>query len=81
MSVDATKIQILYRIRKGDNMNKENLNTKVVNKVIAFKLLEVLRDYGMVDMKKYKSVEQKRFLYNEDVVSKGKIFKGDKNGE
>lgn len=58
------------------------LNKTVLNKVIAFKMLEILRDNNMIDLAKYKSIEKKRLLYSENVVKQGKIYKeNNKNGQ
>ncbi len=57
-------------------MDKAKLNMAVVNKVIAFKMVEILRDNGMIDIRKYNVVERKRNQYSEYVVKKNKIYKG-----
>ncbi len=57
-------------------MKNIELNQDVLNKVIAFKLLEILRDYNMVDLAKYKAVETQRTRYNENILKRRKIYKG-----
>ncbi|UKI14056.1 MAG: hypothetical protein L6V85_08090 [Clostridiales bacterium] len=39
---------------------KTELNMNVLNEVIAFKMLEIMRDNGMIDDKKYINIERKK---------------------
>lgn len=48
---------------------------KVLNKVIAFKMLEIMRNNGMIDEKKYIGIERKRIQYGESILSKNKLYK------
>lgn len=57
-------------------MIKTDLDMKIVNNVIAFKMLDILRDNGLIDISKYKNVEKKRAQYNENVLKKKSIYKG-----
>lgn len=56
-------------------MSKTDLNMKVLNKVIAFKMLEIMRNNGMIDEKKYIGIERKRIQYGESILSKNKLYK------
>ena len=44
-------------------MNKAELNMNVLNIVIAFKMLEIAHENGLIDEKKYIGIERKRFQY------------------
>ncbi len=57
-------------------MKNIELNQKVLNKVIAFKMLEILKKYNMIDQSKYKKVEIKRMQYSTNVLKQGKLYKG-----
>ena len=56
-------------------MNKTELNMDIINKVIAFKMLEILRNNGMIDDSKYASIERKRIQYGESIKLKNKLYK------
>lgn len=55
-------------------MNKAKLNMDVINKVIAFKMLDILRENGLIDEKKYIGIERKRFQYGESVALQNKLY-------
>ena len=56
-------------------MDKAELNMDVLNKVIAFKMLEILRNNGLIDESEYAKVEKKRARYNGNVIDKRKTKK------
>ena len=57
-------------------MKNIELNQEVVSKVIAFKMLEILRDNNMLNLSKYKAVELQRIRYSENIIKRGKNYKG-----
>lgn len=61
--------------KQEGRLSKADLNMKLLNKVIAFKMLEIMRDKGMIDEKKYIGIERKRIQYAENVLSKNKLYK------
>lgn len=56
-------------------MSKTELNMNVLNEVIAFKMLEIMRDNGMIDDKKYINIERKRIQYGESILLQNKLYK------
>ena len=48
-------------------MNKAKLNMDVINKVIAFKMLDILRENSIIEDNKYASIERKRLQYGESI--------------
>ena len=44
-------------------MDKAELNMDVINKVIAFKMLEIAHKNGLIDDKKYINIERKSLQY------------------
>lgn len=54
---------------------KIELNMNVLNEVIAFKMLEIMRDNGMIDDKKYINIERKRIQYGESILLQNKLYK------
>lgn len=54
---------------------KTELNKNVLNEVIAFKMLEIMRDNGMIDDKKYINIERKRIQYGESILLQNKLYK------
>ena len=54
---------------------KTELNMNVLNEVIAFKMLEIMRDNGMIDDKKYINIERKRIQYGESILLQNKHYK------
>ncbi|MEI3409395.1 MAG: hypothetical protein V8Q55_02090 [Christensenellales bacterium] len=54
---------------------KTELNMNVLNEVIAFKMLEIMRDNGMIDDKKYINIERKRIQYGESILLQNKLYK------
>lgn len=47
----------------------------VLNEVIAFKMLEIMRYNGMIDDKKYINIERKRIQYGESILLQNKLYK------
>lgn len=56
-------------------MDKTEVNMNVLNKVIAFKLLRILRENGFIEDGKYASIERKSIQYGESIVSQNKLFR------
>lgn len=54
---------------------KTGLNMNVLNEVVAFKMLEIMRDNGMIDDKKYINIERKRIQYGESILLQNKLYK------
>lgn len=54
---------------------KIELNMNILNEVIAFKMLEIMRDNGMIDDKKYINIERKRIQYGESILLQNKLYK------
>lgn len=54
---------------------KTELNMNVLNEVIAFKMLEIMRDNGMIDDKKHINIERKRIQYGESILLQNKLYK------
>lgn len=59
-------------------MNKTELNMDVINKVIAFKMLEILRNNGIIDDSKYVNIERKRKQYGESIKTQNKLYRRSK---
>ena len=55
-------------------MDKTELNMNVLNKVIAFKMLEILRNNGIIDDSKYVNIERKRKQYGESIKTQNKLY-------
>lgn len=50
----------------------------VLNKVIAFKMLEILRNNGIIDDSKYVNIERKRKQYGESIKTQNKLYRRSK---
>ena len=59
-------------------MNKTELNMDVINKVIAFKMLEILRNNGIIDDSKYVNIKRKRKQYGESIKTQNKLYRRSK---
>lgn len=59
-------------------MDKAELNMDVLNKVIAFKMLEILRNNGIIDDSKYVNIESKRKQYGESIKTQNKLYRRSK---
>ena len=57
-------------------MENVELNMAVINKVIAFKMLDILRNNGMIEDKKYATIERKKMQYGESILNSKKMYKG-----
>lgn len=55
-------------------MNKAKLNMDVINKVIAFKMLDILRENSIIEDNKYASRERKRLQYGESIIKENKLY-------
>lgn len=55
-------------------MNKTELNMDIINKVIAFKMLEIAHENGLIDDKKYINIERKSLQYGESIVLQNKLY-------
>lgn len=55
-------------------MNKAKLNMDVINKVIAFKMLDILRENSIIKDNKYASIERKRLQYGESIIKENKLY-------
>lgn len=55
-------------------MNKTELNMAVINKVIAFKMLEIAHENGLIDDKKYINIERKSLQYGESIALQNKLY-------
>ena len=49
---------------------------EVSNKIIAFKMLEIMRDNEMIEEREYAKIEKKRSQFGKSVVKQNKLFKG-----
>ena len=49
---------------------------EVLNKIIAFKMLEIMRDNDMITEYDYAKIEKKRNQFGESVIKQNKLFKG-----
>lgn len=65
-----------YTAQSVEKIDKSKINMDVLNKIIAFKMLEIMRDNEMIDEREYAKIEKKRTLYGESVVKQNKLFKG-----
>lgn len=55
-------------------MNKAKLNMDVINKVIAFKMLDILRENSIIEDNKYASIERKKLRYGESIIKENKLY-------
>ena len=68
--------QVYYSIPNEEKVDKSKINMEVLNKIIAFKMLEIMRDNEMIDELEYAKIEKKRTQFGESVVKQNKLFKG-----
>lgn len=66
-----------YTAQSVEKIDKSKINMEVFNKIIAFKMLEIMRDNEMIDEREYAKIEKKRIQFGESVVKQNKLFKGD----
>ena len=55
-------------------MNKAKLNMDVINKVIAFKMLDILRENSIIEDNNYASIERTRLQYGESIIKENKLY-------
>ena len=55
--------------------DSSQLNTDAFNTVIAFRMLEIMRNNGLIDESEYAKVEKKRARYKGNVIDKRKTKK------
>lgn len=60
----------------GVKFDDSQLNTDVFNTVIAFKMIEIMRDNGQIDECEYAKVERKRAQYKGTIINQKKSKKG-----
>lgn len=65
-----------YTAQGVEKIDKSKINVEVFNKIIAFKMLEIMRDNEMIDEREYAKIEKKRTKFGESVVKQNKLFKG-----
>ena len=65
-----------YKTLNVEKIDKSKINMEVLNKIIAFKMLEIMRDNEMIDEREYAKIEKKRAQFGESVVKHNKLFKG-----
>ena len=65
-----------YTAQSVEKIDKSKINMEVFNKIIAFKMLEIMRDNEMIDEREYAKIEKKRMQFGESVVKQNKLFKG-----
>ena len=65
-----------YKTLNVEKIDKSKINMEVLNKIIAFKMLEIMRDNEMIDEREYAKIEKKCIQFGESVVKQNKLFKG-----
>ena len=65
-----------YTAQSVEKIDKSKINKEALNKIIAFKMLEIMRDNEMIDEREYAKIEKKRSQFEESVVKQNKLFKG-----
>ena len=55
-------------------MDKTEVNMNVLNKVIAFKMLDILRENSIIEDNKYASIDRKRLQYGESIIKENKLY-------
>ena len=60
-----------YTAQSVEKIDKSKINMEVLNKIIAFKMLEIMRDNEMIDEREKKSTQ-----FGESLVKQNKLFKG-----
>ena len=82
--MNEQKLKQLEREEKGKQQkfleteagfDSSQLNTDVFNTVIAFRMLEIMRNNGLIDESEYAKVEKKRARYKGNVIDKRKTKK------
>ena len=65
-----------YTDQSVEKIDKLKIKMEVFNKIIAFKMREIMRDNEMIDEREYAKIEKKRTKFGESVVKQNKLFKG-----
>ena len=65
-----------YTAQSVEKIDKSKINMEVFNKIIAFKILEIMRHNEMIDQREYAKIEKKRTQFGESEVKQNKLFKG-----
>jgi len=65
-----------YTAQSVEKIDKSKINMEVLNKIIAFKMLEIMRENEMIDEREYAKIEKKRTQFGESVIKQNKLFKG-----
>ncbi len=65
-----------YTAQSVEKIDKSKINMEVLNKIIAFKILEIMCDNEMIDEREYAKIEKKRTQFGESIVKQNKLFKG-----
>lgn len=66
----------VYPFQAVEKIDKSKINMEVLNEIIAFKMLEIMRDNEMIDEREYAKIEKKRMSFGESVIKENKLFKG-----
>ena len=65
-----------YKAQNVEKIDKSKINMEVLNKIIAFKMLEIMRENDMITEYDYSKIEKKRNQFGESVIKQNKLFKG-----
>lgn len=65
-----------YKAQRTWKIDKSEINMEVLNKIIAFKMLEIMRDHEMIDEREYAKIEKKRTQFGENVVKQNPTLTG-----
>ena len=68
--------QVYYPTQNEEKIDKSKINMEVLNKIIAFKMLEIMRENDMISEYDYAKIEKKRTQFGESVIKQNKLFKG-----
>ncbi len=79
------KVKVVQKAEAGEGLTVAEIkvyqktvkpeNTDVFNTVIAFRMLEIMRNNGLIDESEYAKVEKKRARYKGNVIDKRKTKK------
>ena len=68
--------QVYTYSKEVEKVDKSKINMEVLNKIIAFKMLEIMRENDMITEYDYTKIEKKRNQFWESVIKQNKLFKG-----
>ena len=68
--------QVYTSSKEVEKVDKSKINMEVLNKIIAFKMLEIMRENDMITEYDYSKIEKKRNQFGESVIKQNKLFKG-----